>query len=179
MSGAVSLAFSSDEVTVVVTIPQTFEGKFNELEPGTLFIGAESDATFFGIKTADDYFTTLVLGPVYPFKKTRPFVLPYEPSTVFSLGKDFALRWLSSAVWSQSCSDHTRVWLSLAGGKKIVRADGSNSPGGYHACFVDLDSGRVFERSIGVPALNTDTWEIVATLQGRLMHEIVRFGANH
>jgi hypothetical protein len=150
-------------------IPPVQVTRFEQLEPGELFIYIDGTHVFYALKTlppaTGDRSTMVVLGPSFPEQIRESFLLPWQPVTVLSLGRNFSvLPSLDPALWSLqgplSCSCLSRgsggQGLHLRKRGKFADAlfrllrrnrDGRNSRGassrrGFHWRLGDCDADR-------------------------------------
>jgi hypothetical protein len=146
-------------------IPPVRATRFEQLEPGDLFIFMDRQHAFFALKTQQpptgDRSTMVLLGPTFIGDVAESFLVPWQPATVLSLGKAFSiLPSLDTVSWSPTGPNRTPVCLAVVGEDVYICTNGGPSPQHYIPCFVDIKTGAIIERHLpGIPAF-TNTWEI-------------------
>jgi hypothetical protein len=150
-------------------IPPARTTRFEQLEPGDLFICLDGRQTFYALRTQiGDRSTMVLLGPSFIQNITESFLVPWTPATVLSLGKNFSiLPSLDSASWSAAGSTRAPVCLAVAGEDLYICTNGGPSPQQYLPCFVDMKTGAIIEQRLPSSSVFTNTWEIAV------------LGANH
>src|ERR1700733_7397410 len=101
-------------------VPSVRTARFEELEPGDLFVFIDQQQKFYALKTqqpaSGDRSTMVLLGPSFIQDVAESFLVPWQPVTVLSLGKSFSiLPSLDPASWSPTGPSRTPVCLSVAG----------------------------------------------------------------
>jgi hypothetical protein len=150
----------------VEVLPPVRTARFEQLEPGELFIYMDGSHTFYALKTqppaTGDKSTMVVLGPSFPEHLNESFLLPWQPATVLSLGKDFSvLPSLDPALWSLQGPSRDPVCLAVADGSVYICTNGGHSPTHYFACFVEMATGAIVEGRLSGHAVFTVAWEIM------------------
>jgi hypothetical protein len=154
-------------------IPSVRSMRFEQLEPGDLFIHLDGRHTFYALKTqqpsSGDRSTMVLLGPSFiQEEEAESSLVPWQPVTVLSLGKSFSiLPSLDPALWLVRGPSRAPVCLAVAGENIYVCTNGGPSPRQYFPCFVDVKTGAIVERHLPSSAAYTNSWEIVIS------------GANH
>jgi hypothetical protein len=153
-------------------IPSARTARFEQLEPGDLFIYMDGRQTFYALKTqqlaSGDRSDMVLLGPSFIQDVAESFLVPWQPVTVLSLGKSFTvLPSLDPASWSPTGPSRTPVCLAVVGEDIYICTNGGPSPQRYFPCFVDLKTGAIIEQRLPGSAAFTNIWEIAV------------LGANH
>jgi hypothetical protein len=144
-------------------VPPVRVTRFEQLEPGELFIYIDRNHTFYALRTlppaTGDKSTMVVLGPSFPEQES--FLLPWQPVTVLSLGKDFAIvPSLDPSSWSMDGPSRDPVCLAIADGAAYICTNGGLPSQRYFACFVDVKTGAIVEGRLPGYAVFTGSWEI-------------------
>lgn len=161
-------------------VPSVRVTRFEQLEPGELFIYMDGTHTFYALKTqppaTGDKSTMVVLGPSFPEDLKEAFLLPWQPATVLSLGKNFSiLPSLDPASWSLQGPGRAPVCLAVAEGSTFICANGGASPQRYFACFVEVETGAIVEGRLQGHAVFTGAWEIAVQSPNHPPRSILRY----
>jgi len=145
-------------------IPYVRTARFEQLEPGDLFIFMDQQRSSYALKTqqpaSGDRSSMVLLGPSFIQDVPESFLVPWQPTTVLSFGKAFSiLPSLDAASWSSMGPSRTPVCLAVASENVYVCTNGGSSPQHYFPCFVDLKTGAILEQRPH-SAVFTNTWEI-------------------
>jgi hypothetical protein len=146
-------------------IPPAKVVRFEQLEPGDLFLYIDHRHTFYALKTqqpaSGDRSTMVLLGPTFLEDVKESFLLPWQGASVLSLGKNFSvLLPTDAAAWSWTGPSRAPVCLAVAEENTFICTNGGMSPQHYFACFVDVKTGAIVEQRLRSAALFTNTWEI-------------------
>jgi hypothetical protein len=148
-------------------IPPLRAIRFEELEPGDLFIHLDGQRAFYALRTqsseSGDQTTMVVLGPSFIQDAPESYLLPWRPATVVYLGNNFAiLPSLNPKSWSITGSTREPVCLCVSGENFYICTNGGPSPNDYFPCFVEVKTGLIIEKRLpGSVAAFTNTWELV------------------
>jgi hypothetical protein len=150
-----------DIVPAVKAIP------FEQLQPGELFICADSRHSFYALRTdqpiEEGSNTLVLLGPIFLQDFSESFLVPWRPRSVLSFGKELSvLPSLDSATWSVAGPSRTPVCLAVSAGDPYICTNGGPSPQHYLPCFVNIRTGAIVESRLPGPAAFTSCWEIAA-----------------
>ncbi|MHC2437422.1 hypothetical protein [Bradyrhizobium sp. USDA 4451] len=159
-------------------VPAVRAARFEQLEPGDLFIAAEGQH-FWAMKTQqvpnDGRCGMVVLGPQFPADSSESFLLSWQGITVLSLGKSFSiLPSLSPESWL-STPTRIPVCLAVADEKSFICTNGSPYPNRFLPYFVDVDTGAIVEGRLPGIAVFTNAWEIVSQNGDDTARPILRF----
>jgi len=165
------------------TIPLARTARFEQLEPGDLFIyldGMDGRQSFYALKTqqfpSDDRNGMVLLGPSFIQGVAESFLIPWQPVTVLALRKSFSILLpLDSALWSSRGPSRTAVCLAVAGEDIYICTNGGPSPQHYFPCFVDVKTGAIVERRLQGSAAFTNNWEIVMLAENHPPRSILKY----
>ena len=146
-------------------IPSIRTERFEQLEPGDLFLYMDHNYQFYALKTQkisiEDRSEMVLLGPNFPERVTESFLLPWQAVTTLSFGKNYSILLSTDAAsWSMSGPNRRPVCLAIAEGKPYICTNGGHSPSHFFQCFVDMTTGAVIERMLPGHPVFTNTWEI-------------------
>jgi len=146
-------------------IPPVLAVRFEQLEPGDLFVFTESSLSMLAIKTAvpvnADRNNLVLLGPQFPHGANEAFLLPWQPTTVASFGKSFSvLLPTDPADWNQNGPSRDPICLAVCEDKTYVCVNGGASPQHFFQCFVELATGAIVEGRLKGSTTYTGRWEI-------------------
>jgi hypothetical protein len=146
-------------------VPPVRVTRFEQLEPGELFIYFDTNHKFYALKTqrpaTGDRSTMVILGPSFPDHLRESFLLPWQPATVLSLGKSFlVVPSLDAASWSTLGPGREPVCLAVVDDNIYICTNGGLSAQRYFACFVEVKTGAIVEGQLPGHAVFTNTWEI-------------------
>jgi hypothetical protein len=125
--------------------------RFEELQPGDLFLYIDARQKFYALKTqkptSGPGTTMVILGPSFlPPDITEAFLLSWDTSVVLSLGKSFSILLATKpAEWSWSGETRTPIYLGVAGETIFICANGGRSSQNYFPCFVDVRHIRIYQ----------------------------------
>lgn len=147
------------------TIPPTLAIRFEQLEPGDVFLFLEGQQNVYALKTAKtadrDQNEMVLLGPTFLQESAESYLLPWQPATVLSFGKACSILLPTDpAAWSTVGPSPIPVCLAVSGDKTYLCTNGAESPRRYFPCFVDTSTGEVIERRLPGTAVYTNTWEL-------------------
>jgi hypothetical protein len=146
-------------------VPPVRVARFEQLEPGELFIYIDGTQKFYALKTqqpsSGDRSTMVLLGPSFIQDIKESILVPWQPVTVLSFGKSFSvLPSLDLASWSLAGSTRQSVCLAVADADVYICTNGGSSPHQYFPCFVEVKTGAIIEGHLPGTAAFTATWEI-------------------
>jgi hypothetical protein len=146
-------------------VPSVKVARFEQLEPGELFIYLDGKQTFYALKTqqpaSGDRSTMVLLGPSFIQDIKESFLVPWQPVTVLSFGKSFSiLPSLDPTSWSTTGSTRQPVCLAVADESVYICTNGGSSPHHYFSCFVEVKTGAIVEGHLPGMAAFTTAWEI-------------------
>jgi hypothetical protein len=153
-------------------VPSVKVTRFEQLEPGELFLHLDGRHSFYALKTAPpvngDRSEMVMLGPSFFEDASESLLLPWGATTVLSLGKKFSILLpTGGGTLSTTGPSRTPVCLAIVGERAFICTNGSRTPQRYLPCFVELATGSVLERHLPGLAAYTPEWEIAV------------LGANH
>jgi hypothetical protein len=153
-------------------IPSAVVTRFEQLEPGDLFLYMQGEHKFYALKTQQppngDRSTMVTLGPSLLLNSSESFLLPWQAATVMSLGKNFSILLPTEvSAWSAMGPNRTPVCLAVAEETAFICTNGGAGPNQYFACFVDVKTGAIREARLQSAAIFTNSWQIAV------------LGANH
>lgn len=145
--------------------PPLRAARFEQIEPGDLFIYIDGGDTFYALKTqalpGGEQGGMVLLGPQFVAGTQESFLLNWQAVTVLSLGKNFSiLPSLNPADWSADGPMRQPVCLAVVDEKIYICTNGATSPMRFNPCFVDVASGTVVERRPPGIAAFTNTWKV-------------------
>jgi hypothetical protein len=145
-------------------IPPLRTERFEQLQPGELFMMFENSVPCYGIKTEQpangDRSGMVVLGPRFPYEADEAFLIGWQAGTVISAGKDYtAILPTDPAAWILSGNARKPVCLALSDNRVFVCANGGHSPQHCVARYVELNTGKV-ESRLPSHAAYTNSWQI-------------------
>ena len=151
--------------------PQVSVARFQQLQPGDLFILLDSESNCVGVKTAKpangDPSEIALLGPSFPRGNTGPFLVSWRGANCVAFGQDYTvLLPTSPSAWSESEPPIDVLCLACVDQRMYVRVNGDKSGRPFFPCYVDLASGAIVEKSLSAVAgiaAYASQWEIVAT----------------
>jgi hypothetical protein len=160
--------------------PDVTISRFEQLEPGDLFIYLDDRAACFALKTEKpangDRNEMVLLGPEFPNDISEPTILPWKPATVVSLGKHYTIRLPTDpASWLLQGDRHKAVCLAVCGKDIYVCANGGTSQGHYFACYVELRTGKIVGASLNGITAFTNTWEILLGGSEKAQRSILKY----
>jgi hypothetical protein len=152
-------------IVLMEIVPAARTTRFEQLEAGDLFMCIDGRQTFYALKTQQpatgDRSTMVLLGPSFIQDAAESFLVPWQPVTVLSLGKNFCiLPSLDPASWSPTGPSRTPVCLAIAEENTYICTNGGHSPQHYFPCFVDVKTGAIVERRLLGAAAFTNSWEM-------------------
>jgi hypothetical protein len=161
-------------------IPVARASRFEQLEAGDLFIYMDGQQTFYALKTQQpatgDRSTMVLLGPSFIEDVAESFLLPWQPVTVLSFGKNFSIfPSLDPAAWSLTGPSRTPVCLAIVDENVYICTNGGPSPQHYLPCFVDVKTGSIFERRLPGSAAFTNSWEIAVLAAHQPPRSILKY----
>jgi hypothetical protein len=153
-------------------IPPARVTRFEQLEPGDLFLYLQGREHFYALKTEKpkngDQSQMVLLGPNFFGEVAESFLVAWQPATVVSFGKSCSILLSNDpASWASAGSTRSRVCLAIAGDRAYICTNGGLSSQHYFPCFVDVKTGAIVEKQLPELAAFTNAWEIVV------------LGANH
>jgi hypothetical protein len=139
--------------------------RFEQLEPGDLFVFSEAGTSLLAMKTAvpasRDRNNLVLLGPEFPHGAYEAFLLPWQPATVVSFSKDFSvLLPTDPSAWTTNGTSRDPVCLALCEEKIYICANGGGSPQHFFQCFVELGTGAIVEGRLRGSPVYTGRWEL-------------------
>jgi hypothetical protein len=162
-------------------VPPLRVDRFEQLEPGDLFMQWDGQRTSYALKTQPmlrgDRNAMVLLGPTFIQEVRESYIVPWQPLTVVSLGKDFSiLPSLDPASWLFNGSTRAPICLAIAEDRVYVCTNGGPSPQHYMACFVEVKTGAIFERRLpGSLAAFTCDWEIVVSSPNHVPRSVIKY----
>jgi hypothetical protein len=151
-------------------IPSTKVTRFEQLQPGDLFICLDGEQAYYALKTQPangDRSMLTLLGPSFFRNITESFLLPWRGATVLSLGKNFSIFLPTDpSALSLSGPSRTPVCLAISEDNAYICTNGGHGPSDYYPCYVDVKTGAIMGRPTGSIVFTTN-WEIAV------------LGANH
>lgn len=161
-------------------IPFAESKRFEQLEPGDLFLFFSHEHKFVALKTqrppTGDRSEMVILGPVFPDDVQESYLLPWEAQTTLSFGKSFSILIPTDLdSWSLRGPSRDPVCLAVADGRSYICTNGSSFRSEYLPCFVDLETGVVIEWRLPGHPVFTNQWEIVTSATYQPPKSILRF----
>lgn len=164
----------------IVAIPPMRAARFEQLEAGELFIYLEYGKRSYALKTlphaAVGQAGLVLLGPSFIDNLTESFLVSWQPATVLSLGRNFAvLPGLDPASWSTTGPSRVPVCLAVAGSDMYVCTNGASSPRHYQPFYVDIRSGAVLTSPLPSMTAYTNSWEIITVCESHPPRSVLRY----
>jgi hypothetical protein len=159
-------------------IPAARVARFEQIEPGDLFLYKDERDAFYALKTKasrnGDRSEMATLGP-FTGEVKESFLLPWPAMTVLSLGKSFSILLPTEAdAWSTTVSNPAPVWLAVVEETAFICTTWAQS-GRRVPCFVKFETGEVVERQPPGLALFTNRWEIAVLGANHPPRRIVKY----
>jgi hypothetical protein len=152
-------------------VPPLRATRFEQLEPGELFILLSGSDRFYALKTAPaknhDDCQMVVLGPTFLAGDNESFLLSWQPTAVLSYGKNFSI--IPSRHpehWLEDGNRRTPVCIAVAEDQVYICTNGGHSPGMYTPRFVNIATGEIAERRLP-NSVFTAHWRIEIVSAGR------------
>jgi hypothetical protein len=144
-------------------IPTLRVTRFEQLEPGDLFMLFSGEERFYALKTfpakGGDDARMVVLGPRFVAGDDESFLLSWQASTVLSYGGGFSIVPSTRPEdWFESGDRRVSVCLAVADEQAYLCTNGGSSRSAYVPRFVNLATGAV-ERHLS-NAVFTAHWRI-------------------
>jgi hypothetical protein len=161
-------------------IPPARVTRFEQLEPGELFLYLEGRQRFYALKTerpkSGDQSQMVLLGPTFFGEIAESFLVAWQPATVVSFGKNCSIL-LSNGPesWVSTGSTRRPVCLAIAGEKTYICTNGGSSPHDYFPSYVDVKTGGIIEARLPDSAAFTNTWEIAVLGNNHPTRTILRY----
>lgn len=159
-------------------VPPVQVTRFEQLQPGDLFIFIERSQSFYALKTQStgDRSEMVLLGPTFIQEAPESILVSWQAVTVLSLGKDYSvLLPTDPGLWSLDGPNRTPVCLAVAGDSAYICANGGQPPHRYFPCFVEMKTGAILERSLPSIAAFTNNWEIAILSPTQPPHSILKY----
>ncbi len=161
-------------------IPPIRTERFEQLEPGELFLFMNHNHKFFALKTQQpstgDKSQLVLLGPNFPESVTESFLLPWQAATTVSFGKNYSIVLPTDAAsWSLDGPNRQPVCLAVANDRPYICTNGGQSPSHFFQCFVDMKTGAVIEGSLPGRPVFTNCWEIVILRDQQPPSSIIKY----
>jgi hypothetical protein len=149
----------------VELVPPVTVARFEEIEPGGLFVQFDGRSQCIGLKTArppdGDRNQFVLLGPEFPDGISESFLVPWESATVVSFGKNYSLLLPSDpSAWFLDGPKRTPVCIAASGNRAYVCTNGGSSPRDFTPCFVEFETGAIIQRRLPTDAAYTLHWQI-------------------
>lgn len=161
-------------------IPTVRSTRFEQLQPGDLFMYLDGRESFYALKTqppAKDHQSMMVLlGPTFIQGEQESTLLGWQGVTVLSVGKNFTVfPSLDPAAWNPTGPNRTSVWLAVSDENTYVCTNGSSSPRMFHPYFVEMKTGAIVERQLPGSPVFTNAWEIAVTGAGHPPRTVLKY----
>ena len=169
-------------------VPQMVAARFEQVEPGGLFIFPFKHGASFALKVTpperDARPLILPMGPSFPTDEHQPRLLAWQPETTVSLGKRFVFRLdTDPSAWTGRMPPLNYFCCALVESEIFLRAN-ANPFDGYLICWARLSDGALsWKEPPGIVAYSTK-WEVLTSNEGILSKPIIRisgepFGSEH
>lgn len=162
-------------------VPQISVKRFEQLDPGDLFIFFDRGHTSYAVKTQEprsgDRGAMVLLGPTFVQDIQELYIVEWQPATVLSLGRGFSiLPSLDPTSWWLTGSTRKPVCLAVADDRAYICTNGGSSPSEYFPCFVEVMSGTTVERRLPTSLVAfTHNWEIAVLESNRPPRTILKY----
>jgi len=139
--------------------------RFEQLEPGDLFIYMSKHGSCYALKTEkakdEDPSDILILGPDFPYEPKESMLLRWQATTVVSFGKSYSIILPTKpSEWFLDGNTRTPVCLAICGEDVYVCTNGGISPGHFFPCFVEVKTGKIIEKKLPGITAYTNQWKI-------------------
>jgi hypothetical protein len=175
-----ALCSTTETIEKMDIFPKMRVTRFEQLNPGDLFLCLGRDENFYALKTAKqanrDESEMVLLGPTFVHGLAESFILPWDTVTVLSLGTEFTIQLSSDpSVWSPTGPSRKPVCLAITDEATYICTNGAEGPHRHLPCYVDMKTGAILERRVpGIPAY-TNTWQITVFGPGDLSRTIIKY----
>lgn len=143
-------------------VPRLRSARFEQLDPGDLFLYLDGADKFYALKTQPrgDRSGMVMLGPTFFRNFQESFLVPWQPATVLSVGKNFSIfPSTNPADWAMNGNTRSPVCLAFAGDQVFICTNGGSSPHEYHPSYVNADSGEIIDGHLS-SAVFTRSWRL-------------------
>ena len=154
--------------------------RFEQLEPGDLFVFEQRGLSMLAMKTGTpstgDRSNIALLGPEFPEGISEAYLLPWQPTTVMSFGKEFTVALPTEPrAWIFGGSTRDPVGVAVCGDKTYLCVHGGPSPSHFFQCYVEFGTGAIIEGRLTGSVAYTSQWEIGLTGPGQMWRSIVKY----
>ena len=157
-------------------LPKLNITRFAQLTAGDLFICTYEAGACVAMKVEDPIDADplmLLLGPAFPPEIDHPRLVGAPSVTVISYGSDYVLRLPADpSGWTAEEPQHSINCILITGSEAYFRGNGSPTDRAFHACYVNVATGRLhasgngpnarYAKPAGIRAF-ANTWSIVTT----------------
>jgi hypothetical protein len=139
--------------------PTVKVARFEQLEPGDLFIFVNDRAPCYAIKSQKDPKTgdpegLVILGPQFPYDAEESFLMPWRAASALCFGKNYTvLLPTQPSAWKESGSTRGAVHLAVSEEQLFICTNAGLSPQDFHQAYVEMKTGRIVPERLGVKAL--------------------------
>jgi hypothetical protein len=132
-------------------VPALNVQRFEQLDPGDLFILISGSERFYALKTMPptdgEKVQMVVLGPRFIAGENESFLLNWQASTVLSYGKQFSVVPSSQPEhWLEDGNRRTPVCLAISADQAYICANAGHSRSEYAPRYVNISTGAVEHR---------------------------------
>jgi hypothetical protein len=161
-------------------IPPAQVARFEQMNPGDLFLYIDGRKTFYALKTAQPSngapCCMVLLGPTFIQDAAESLLLPWQPATVLSFGKIYSILLPTDpASWSRTGPNRTPVCLAVAGENTYICTNGGMHPEPFFQCFVDVMTGAIIQGYLPGTAVFTNNWEIAVLTANHPPRSILKY----
>jgi hypothetical protein len=147
-------------------VPPARVDRFEQLEPGELFVHIHGGGSCYAIKTSapssGDRSNMVLLGPTFPYGADESLLIPWQSSTVVTFGHDYSIVLpVNPTAWFLNGDRRKPVCLAVSGEEIYVCTNGGPAVDRFLQCFVNLKTGEIIENQLPSITAYTNAWEIV------------------
>jgi hypothetical protein len=153
---------SDDREEQLDVIPRLRSARFEQLDPGDLFIYLDGGLKSYALKTEPrgDRSGMVMLGPTFFRNIQESFLVSWQPATVLCFGRDFSIfPSTDPADWALNGNTRSPVCLAVAGEQIFICTNGGSSPQDHHPSYVNVDNGEIIDGHLP-SAVFTRSWRL-------------------
>lgn len=147
-------------------VPNVKVTRFEQLEPGDLFIMLYRDRSCLALKAVDQLGNgdklILPLDPSFTKRALGPHLLGWQGATAVSFGRDYTVRLpTASEAWAIQAPEYDVFCLAVTSDHIYFRANFSTYENDFRACWVRAADGEVIYDRLPPIMAYALQWEIV------------------
>ena len=162
-------------------IPPVKIERFEQLQPGDLFVYMNEGAGCFALKLErerdNDPNKMVFIGPDFPHDMKESYILPWQKATVVSHGKNFNIVLPGRAAsWKPQTEMRKPVCLAVIEKEVFFCTNGGTSPEHYIPCYIGAATGKIhMSRPAGSIAFTHD-WKITVPGPSDTSLSLLKYG---